>query len=105
LLRWADVATSHQLRSVQAAWCDEEVLLRGTLPVLTGERFWGKQVLLPLGFRVEPELAQSVILAALGVRPGDVALWTTAGVEVISSEAFGPVTRAGIRLAAERAQA
>jgi hypothetical protein len=98
LRKWADVATTHQLRKVEAACCGDEVLLRGDLPVLPGERFWGKRVLLPLGYRVEPDLADGVLLAALGLREGEVALWTTLGVEVIAAEAFGPVTRAGVRL-------
>jgi hypothetical protein len=98
LRKWADVATSHQLRKVEAACCGEEVLLRGALPVLPGERFWGRRVLLPLGYRVEPDLAEGVLLAALGLWEGEVAFWTAWGVEVVGAEAFGPVTRAGVRL-------
>ncbi len=67
LRKWADVATRYQLSKVVAACCGEEVLLRGELPVLPGERFWGQRVLLPLGHRVEPELAEGVWVAALGV--------------------------------------
>jgi hypothetical protein len=98
LRKWADVATSHQLRKVEAASSGDEVLLRGELPVLPGERFWGRRVLLPLGYRVEPDLAEGLLLAALGSREGEVALWTSQGVEVVGAEAFGPVTRAGVRL-------
>ncbi len=98
LRKWADVATSHQLRRVEAACCGDEVLLRGELPGLPGERFWGRRVLVPLGHSIEPELAEGVLLVALGLREGEVALWTTLGVEVLPAEAFGPVTRAGVRL-------
>jgi hypothetical protein len=101
LRNWADVATSHQLRNVQAACCGEDVILRGKLPVLAGERFWGGRVLLPLGYRVEPDLAEGVLLSALGLQQGEVALWTAEGVEILAAEAFGPVTRAGVRLAGE----
>jgi hypothetical protein len=101
ILRWADTATTHQLEALRACWCGEDVLLLGApLPALPGERFWGSRVLLPLGRRPEPELAEPVLAGALRLREGEVALWTAAGVEVLSADAAGPVTRAGLRLTA-----
>jgi hypothetical protein len=101
LRQWADVATSRQLEKVQAACCGDEVVLRGELPPLPGARFWGGRVLLPLGQRIEPDLAEGVLASALGLQAGEVALWTAEGVEVLAAEAFGPVSRAGMRLAGE----
>jgi hypothetical protein len=102
LARWAEAATTRQLEVLEAAHCGEDVLLRGErLPPLPGaERWWGSDVLIPLGFRPEPDLAGVVLRQALGLEPGEVALFSTGGAEVIPAGAFGPVTRAGIRLAA-----
>jgi hypothetical protein len=102
LRKWADVATSYELKAVEAACSGEEVLLRGELPALSGERFWGRRVLLPLGYCIEPDLAEGVLLGALGLQEGEIALWTAEGVEVLAAEVFGPVTRAGVRLTSER---
>jgi hypothetical protein len=98
--RWAEDATTHELEALQGTIHDDTVLLRGArLPALAGERFWGKQTLLPLGYRVEPALAEGALRAALRLQSGEIALLTQEGVEVIPLEAFGPVTRAGVRLA------
>ncbi len=115
LQRWAESATSFQLDMVLAACCGDVVLMRGKrhrspgdstgIPVLPGERFWGWQVLLPLGWRVEPDLAEEVLTAALGLQDDAVALWTASGVEILSGTAFGPVTRAGVRGAGKGAYA
>jgi hypothetical protein len=101
--RWADGATTHALEAVQGAVQGDEVLLRGPrLPALRGERYWGQQILLPLGYRAEPALAEGVLRSALGLQAGEVALLTHEGAEVIPQEAFGPVTRAAVRLAVAR---
>lgn len=102
LARWADAATSHQLGALQAARRGARVLVRGRPlpPLREGERFWGAAVLTLLGFRPEPLVPASVLCQALGLAEGDVALLTEAGAEVVPAGAFGPVTRAGVRLAA-----
>jgi hypothetical protein len=105
LARWAEGATSHQFQGLQAArtsGCSgggEVLLLGNRLPAISGERFWGRQVLLPLGYRVEPNLAEGVLVGALRLQVGEVALWTAGGIEFLPATAFGPITRAGARLA------
>jgi hypothetical protein len=102
LVRWADGATSRTLESLEAAYCGEVVLVRGERlpPMPGGERWWGGDVLVPLGFRPEPELAGDVLRQVLGLADGEVALLDGEGAEVVPGGAFGPVSRAGIRLAA-----
>ncbi len=99
--RWVELATSRQLASLTAAWCGERVVVRGTpLPVLAeGVRFWGERVLTPLGFQVEPALPEGMLTEGLGLNRGAVALVHPEGIEVIAFEAFGPLSRAGVRLA------
>jgi hypothetical protein len=98
----ADAATSRQLEVLQAARRGENVLLLGErLPPVSGAaRWWGRSILVPLGFRPEPHLAEGILRDALTLDDGDVALLTDAGAERIPHAAFGPVSRAGIRLAA-----
>jgi MoxR-vWA-beta-propeller ternary system domain bpX2 len=100
LAAWADNATSQQLARLEAALGDRAVLLRGErLPPLVGsERFWGRAVLVPLGHRPEPALAEGVLAAALELDAGEVAV-LGAVIERVPSSAFGPVTRVGARLA------
>jgi hypothetical protein len=102
LVARADAATNHQLEQLQAARRGENVLLRGERlpPFSGGSRWWGHRILVPLGFRPEPDLAEGILLDALGLNDGDVVLLTEAGAERIPQAAFGPVSRAGIRLAA-----
>src|SRR5262249_26926098 len=99
LAAWAELAPSSDIESAEAAWCGELVLLRGTLPPLPGERFWGSQLLFPAGFRPEPALPEAVLQRALGLPSDQVGLWTENGVEFIPVAAFSRLSRASIRLA------
>jgi hypothetical protein len=100
---WADGATSIRLTSFTAARLNDEVLLRGNrLPSLPNSaRFWGERVLLPLAFRLDPDLAADAVCEALGVSNEEIVLWTAAGPEAIARECFQPLLRAGLRLATE----
>jgi hypothetical protein len=103
--RWAEAATARRLAVLEAAYCatagGPRVLLLGERlpPLPAGERFWGRSVLAPLGWRPEPALGEAALRAALGVRPDEIALLRQEGVEVVPRSAFRPLTRAGIRLA------
>jgi hypothetical protein len=99
--RWADGATSRWLEGLSAAIREEEVLVRGERlpPVVGAERFWGSRVLVPLGFRPEPALAESVLAAALGLSADELAVLGEDEVEVVLGLSFGPLTRAGLRRA------
>jgi hypothetical protein len=101
LMPWSETATSHQLAGLRGACCEGDVVLCGQLPPLLGERFWGERVLFPAGWRPEPALAEGILAQALDLAPGEVALVTAQGADVIPEGAFGPVTRAGLRMAGE----
>jgi hypothetical protein len=101
LAAWADRATTAELASVHGAVSSGRALLRGgRLPWLPEcERFWGERVLVPLGFRPEPDLPESVLRAACGIGGGELMLLDAAGAEAVPARALGPLTRAGVRLA------
>jgi hypothetical protein len=97
---WADRATTTQLAAIEAAWSGEMALLLGHgLPPLGGERFWGRRLLAPLGWRPDPDLPESTLLRALGVVEGEIVILEADGFEAIPRDAFQPLTRAGVRLA------
>lgn len=104
LAAWGDRAPSHDLERLTACQpgtrSPGHVLLRGSpLPFLAGQRFHGQSVLLPLGQRLEPDLAPEFICLAIRAKAGDVVLFTSEGAELIPAAAFAPLTRAGVRLA------
>jgi MoxR-vWA-beta-propeller ternary system domain bpX2 len=109
---WADRATSAQIARLQAAWTgrsdgqhdEPQVLLRGAgqaLPVLPeSQRFWGDTLLIPLGFRADPDLPETALHRALGSAEGDLAVLDQDGFELIPRNVFRTLDRAAIRLAA-----
>jgi hypothetical protein len=111
LASWADTATADEIAEVSAARSGEDVLLRGNrLPASPrGERFWGRDLLVPLGYRPVPDLPERDLCAALGVGEDEFALLRPAGgpgneggpaaLELLPAEAFEPLTRAAVRLA------
>lgn len=103
LLRYVDTATTFELATLTAARNGDLALIRGErLPVIPrARRYWGSDVLIPLGFRPEPELSMDVLRTVAGANPGDVVVFDESAVTVIPGTAFKPLTRAGVRLAAE----
>jgi hypothetical protein len=125
LAAWADWAPSVWIESLSGAWCAStaeepdgaEVLLLGAahtaaraesrppgsirLPAFDGRRFWGSDVLIPLGYRAEPELCQRALGAAVGAGPDDLVVLAADGPELIPRRAFRPLSRASIRLAGD----
>jgi hypothetical protein len=101
LAKWADDATTRQLRAVRAAVCEgNAVLLGGKLPMLPGAtRFWGQSVFVPLGYRPDPNLPESSLREALGLAVDELAILASDGIDVIDQSVFAPLTRAAIRLA------
>ena len=75
------------------------MLLGGRLPAVPGERFWGDRVLVPAGFRPEPDLPPYVLRSACDVAENELLLLDLAGAAAIRDDAFEPLTRAGVRLA------
>ncbi len=104
--RWADSATSAELEAVRGAVCGDLALLIGSPPPpLPGaERYWGSRVLVPMGFETRPMLPERAIAEAMGGAVDEVIRLIPDGggviVEAIPGEAFRPLTRAGVRLAA-----
>jgi hypothetical protein len=100
LVGWAEGATSRQLAALEAVYAGERVLLRGERlpPVTSGERYWGRRILTPLGFRPEPDLSEEILGEALRLEETEIALLGEAGFEPIEAGLFQPLTRAGVRL-------
>ena len=55
--------------------------------------------MIPIGFRLHPDLPDAVVRSAVGIAGDDVLLITEAGIEAIPRDRAEPLTRAGIRLA------
>ena len=121
LADWADRETTARITSLSGAWIADpdgesgqcEVLVLGEPGTLStsmgGTRFWGIDVLIPLGFRPEPDLPEPTLRRLFGAGPDDLVLLDFEGYGAIPREVFRPLTRAGIRLAragstAERAR-
>jgi hypothetical protein len=105
LAEWAEMATTARIGSLSAARAGSTLLIVGKElpPIAGGDRYWGDRVLVPLGFRPEPCLRESALLAALDV-PGDHRLVIGAdGCEAVPLDAFRPLSRASLRLAREEA--
>jgi hypothetical protein len=114
LAEWVGHATSSQLSHLQGAWRgasdvedgDAEAIVLGsprTLPLLQeGVRYWGTDLLVPLGYRPVPELPEPALRRVVGAGPADLVVLDEDGFEVIGREAFRPLTRASVRMAQER---
>jgi len=102
LAHWADAATTSELVVVRGARCGSEAVLLGQrLPMLAGaQRYWGKRILVPLGFCSDPELPEALLLEACGAANDEIVLLDFGGASMIAESAFEPLTRAGLRLAA-----
>jgi hypothetical protein len=108
---WAGQATSAQFAGLRAAWTEgsvgqpreAEVLVLGRHGVLpasrAGVRFWGTDVLVPLGFRTDPDLAEPALKSVVGAGPHDLVVLRPDGFELIARAIFKPLCRAGVRLA------
>jgi hypothetical protein len=101
LARWAETVPEVRLARLHAAHCRGRVLLRGErLPaVAAGRRYWGGSLLVPLGYRIEPNLPASAVRAALGLADEELLVLDEGRAEVVPRSAFEPLTRAQIRLA------
>jgi hypothetical protein len=81
------------------------------LPAIAGggDRFWGKDLLVPLGYRTYPDLPERDLCESIGVGDDEIGLLRLAGgaaddggpavLAVIPAEAFEPLSRAAVRLA------
>jgi len=103
LASWIEQIPTPRLNGIQAAHCGNQALLLGDrLPLLPdSERFWGSAILTPLGYRPDPLLPEGALREALAISEDKLVLWRQEGVETVDRRAFAPLTRAGVRLAAQ----
>ena len=111
LAEWAERAPSAWIGSLSGAWCatagrdpgDAEVLVLGPPLRLPSPRdalrFWGNDVLIPLGYRAVPELTDRALHGAVGAAIDELVVLDDEGPELIPRRAFRPLSRASIRLA------
>ena len=98
---FADTATTAELAGVSGLRTGDRAILFGLrLPLIPGAaRFHGQDVLMPVGFRLEPELPAAVIRSAVSAKPHEVLLISETEFQLIPQDRAEPLTRAGIRLA------
>ncbi len=103
--RWAETAPSSEIEAVRGAIRGDLAWLLGrSLPPWPGStRYWGRRVLVPIGFEPRPNLPESTLLEAFGALDREILRLVPEGerlaVEVVPLSAFGTMSRAGIRLA------
>lgn len=103
LQAWADIIPAQRLRSLRSLVLERRLLVLGTgLPALAGsERFWGERVLVPLGYRPDPALAESALADAAGLDREEVLLLRDEGALVLTRTMLTPLTRAALHLTRE----
>lgn len=101
LREWAESAPTGEISAIQGARNGDVAWLIGSaLPAIPdAERFWGERVLIPLGFRAEPDWPESALREAANVGANEILVLTQQFTEAIPEDAFRPLTRAAIRRA------
>jgi hypothetical protein len=104
LRSWADKATTAEITRVRAAWRGDVTWLIGhALPAIPGaERFSGARVLVPLGFRADPDWPESALREAASVSDQEILVLAGDWAEAIPAPAFRPLTRGALRRAMTR---
>jgi MoxR-vWA-beta-propeller ternary system domain bpX2 len=99
-----DKATTAEITRLKGARCGDVVWLLGhVLPAIPGaERFWGERVLVPLGFRADPDWPESALREAAGVGDEEILVLAGDGADAIPVPAFRPLARAALRRATFR---
>jgi hypothetical protein len=105
LLAWADTVPAPQLAELEGLFFLDQILVLGDrLPLFPdGTRYWGRDVLVPLGYAPDPDLPESALRAAAGVTDDEILLMGTDHAEAVPRELLRPLSRAGLRLAAGEA--
>jgi len=104
LLDWAERVPTPEVEALAAARSGDRLLVLGQrLPAIPGaERYWGRRVLRPLGFRTSPDLPELAMIEAIGGDPSEdegYALVDPEGaVAWIPQEVVRPLSRATLRL-------
>ncbi len=101
LREWSDQELRAKIEATRASRSGDRILLVGrSLPSIPhAERFWGHHVLVPIGFQLVPELPEPVMVEALGMPDGSLALVDhEMNVEFVSTAALETLTRSSLRL-------
>ncbi len=95
LQAWADTVPAARLERLHGVVRAGNILVIGaTLPLLPGaERFWGKLVLVPLGFCPDPELPEDALREAAGVEVEELLLMRPERAEAVPRTALGRLSR------------
>jgi hypothetical protein len=103
LLAWVDTVPSARLERLHGVVRGGRILIVGDhLPLVdSSERFWGRLVLVPLGSRPDPDLPEAALREAAAAVAEELLVVRPTGVEAVPREAFGPLSRAALRLAVE----
>jgi uncharacterized membrane protein len=100
LCEWSDTIPTSRLESIVGLRLGEEALLVGeNLPLLDGQRYWGRDVLIPLGYAPVPSLPESALREAAGLQEDELLLWRVEQADVIDRTLLSPLTRAALRIA------
>lgn len=96
---WVESATTAELKGVQACLCDDRVLIVGPkLPwVDPAERFRGKDVLIPIGYRPEPDWSEAALRETAGINRDEILMLGHDHIETIPRETLEPLRRARFR--------
>ena len=102
---WAREVPPSRLRSLRAARGGTRLFVLGkSLPRIDGdERFWGRSVLVPLGFRPSPDFSESALRTLVGVAESDLLVIRKDGCERIAQDCFTTLSHGALRLAAREA--
>lgn len=97
---WADTVPSTRLHRLHGVIRQERILVLGDkLPILDGAtRFWGKLVLVPLGYRPEPDLSEPALREAAGVEAEELLMLGTDRIDAIPRAALGRLSRTALHL-------
>jgi hypothetical protein len=81
------------LHDGEVAW------LRGShLPALPGSmRFWGKTIHLPLGYQLDPPIAEVDLIRILAIDEAEIAAWWDDHWELFATYQFEPLTVSGVQ--------
>ncbi|HZZ81756.1 MAG TPA: hypothetical protein VFE62_24860 [Gemmataceae bacterium] len=96
LSAWADTVPSCRLHDLRGARNGANILVIGErLPLVPdAQRLWGTSILLPLRFRLEPDLPEALVRGCLNLGEDEILLVLSAGMEVVRRADLTPLNRA-----------
>ncbi len=100
LTAWADTVPTTRLERLHGVLREGCMLVLGPrLPLLAGAtRYWGKLVLVPLGWRPEPDLPEAALREAAGVVTEELLVLAMDRADAVPRTALARLSRAALRL-------